>query len=852
MKHKCFIVSFCLTIGLCLSSLMAENVHIIGDWTTPGIVNGDLVVVNGSINIPGGDLFVHGDVKVTSGRVLMQNGHLKIDGDLLVTNTYDFPMGDATVDVTGDLEVAGAITTNSYNGDAYIEVQEQNEGVAGNLYAGRITTNAPNFAYVLADHFIEVPGSIVTRSWSGQSGHAYVRSIGMAEPYGDIYAGSISTFSDGLFAYVEAENGHVTVNGDISTRGSGYAYVRAEGNITAGSIHTWAYWNPSTNAAYAYVSGEKVDVVGDIRTYTQLSGDPIPGQMGYAHVEARPSVLPGQEGTFEDVIAQNISTMGNETSYVSARRSVEVRGDIFTWEGPPSEENGVVMGIAKQNGNGFVEGGSFVAAGGVEGVNLLLAPRSYKSTFVGSPGWIRANNVITDNRYEDASVRAAAGIDVSQDIHTYGDECALAYIYTNSNSIKAGNISTGNGLLGYVLSEQGDVIVKNVISTQTYPEGECLSPRFRQVPPLAFGGSFVVSGEGNIEAEKIFTDGVEDASVEAPQGMIDVKGPIVTRVYFNGNEAGVSALNDIRAGAISTVAFEDAGSANIESDSGSILVREDIRTVSVSGDAYVKATSGDIKARSIKTVTEFGDDSIQAGPGSGEFQLLIDEFDSDNALNIANSEFNLDRDYNWNTLLSLTGSCTLNGKGHKLILGPQGGFIVNGAGTLFLRNITICNIWGEVISCATDDGTIKCEDVTWTLSDDTLFDAGKIVLAGNLAINGPGNIFDYQSTQQSVIGEDSEWLFDRGVTFSYASDNMNNIAMIDATSVLRFDGAMMDAAEDIRLTRGTLAFDNFVRFLAVTDKTIYFGNNTGAGDIDLRFGEAAKMCWTGTLENENT
>lgn len=779
MKHKNFIVRLLLAMTICVSGgLRAENVYVAGNWTTPGLINGDLVVTNGNIAILSGDLVVTGDVKVTSGYVNLQNGNLKINGDLIVTNTQSSGNTEAYVYVVnGDVEVGGGIITKSTNGHAYVLMSTQNSN--GTLRAGRISTDARFGAWVDVPFSIKVVGGIVTRS--RVSGDAVVKSWGDSPLFGDIMVDSICTYANSGRAYVEARNGHIMVNNGISTFGTDDAYVQAEGNILAGSIFA------RSGSSAAYVSGERVDVIGDIRTQA-LNGQ--------AHVEARETLLPGRQGTFEDVIAQNIYTRGARSSYVKARRSIGVRGDIYTWDNDAT---------------------------------VLLPPVSAVST---DGGWIKAQNIITVHKV-DASIKADQGIDVSENIITVGGP-GFAHVYSNHDDMMAGNITTSGGASGYVESTEGDVLVKNVISTKTLDVS--------YLPGVA--GAYVQALGGTIEAEKIFTDGVGAAYVVGDA--ISVKGPIST-ISLNSVANVGTEVGNLSAGAIST----DGIAYSAVNAFGSITVREDIRTKSSSDDAYVYTPSGNISARSIKTVAA-GNDSIGSDSGAGEFELFLNTGDSDYTLTIKNSSISLNSDYEWNTVLDIVGTCTLNGKGHHINFTPRGGFFVTSGSTLVLRNIDMINVFGSAIACADDTATIKFEDVTWSQASDTQFTAGKYELIGDLRIKGPGTHFDCENQAQIVIDSNSTLLFDEGVTLSYASSSADRIAMIDTTSRLHFDGSSMNALETIRLTKGTLLVDNFVTFTAFPGKTIYFGNGFNpAQKLSLEFGKAAKLSFSGNLVNQN-
>ena len=806
MKHSSFCARILLILGLCVASVAyAEQVQVVGDYTTAGTVNGDLVVTNGSISVAG-DLTVQGDVKVTSGRVIMSGGDLNINGDLVVTNTkLDVVSAnqDATITVTGDLRVRGAVITKSTYGHASIEAWDPTDGVKGSLYAGRVSTRGAVDGHICVDHNITVTGSIVTK---GDQGYAYVRSNGLSSIYGDIYAGSIYTYSPDDSAYIHCENGHIIVNGPIMTKAFDDAFVYAEGNIEAGMLFT------RSDEQDAYVSGEKVLVNGDIRTEALA---------GHAFVRARMTTLGGQEGTFEDIIANNIYTRGYTSAPVRAFRTIKVSGDIVTWETE-------AVGRYRESGE---MAGAMVSAGDLAG----RAP-AYNA------GWIEAANVLTRG-VSDARVEASGSIDVPGDIIIKSD--GYASVYTYSNDINVGNISIDGVSNSYVESALGNIYVDHVIST-TNPDALIGRSIYRARTGLGRAG--VLATVGSIEAEKIFTDGFDDSSVgNVSSGTVDVRGPIVTK--SETGDAYVYSYGNLTAGAISTQA-QDSG--EVESATGSITVREDIRATSVIGDAFVHANTGDISARSIKTSAASGsDDSIRAAAGSADFQLVLNTADADNVLIIKDAKFDLDSDYEWNSVLSLMGTCTLDGKGHHINFGSSGGIVVTSGASLLLNNVILRNIGGTIIRCADNTGTFSLQDVVWTQTDDTQFQNGMMHIIGDLRITGTETVFSYESTANSMIHEDAVLTFDRGVTFSYDTNSATRLGMTDETSRLHFDGSILDAAQDCRLTNGTLVVDNIVTFSAEVGKTIRLGDGVLANNLDFEFGEASKLLLGGDVDSDN-
>ncbi|MFH1831561.1 MAG: hypothetical protein ABH827_02045, partial [bacterium] len=99
--------------------------------------------------------------------------------------------------------------------------------------------------------------------------------------------------------------------------------------------------------------------------------------------------------------------------------------------------------------------------------------------------------------------------------------------------------------------------------------------------------------------------------------------------------------------------------------------------------------------------------------------------------------------------------------------------------------------------------------------------------------------FNYLSSQQSYIGNQSNLYFDHGTTFSFApylSTNKDLIYMQDASSTIHLNGATLAITHTgLRLTRGRLLLENNITF---TNQYLE-GNHTQSLTNSLVFGNAA-------------
>jgi hypothetical protein len=471
----------------------------------------------------------------------------------------------------------------------------------------------------------------------------------------------------------------------------------------------------------------------------------------------------------------------------------------------------------------------------------IVTTGSWATGYVKSgDSFIKADNISTD-AYSDGSVHATSYIDAKGDIVTRGG--TLADVVATNNYLKAKSVSTkGDGNSSVFVSVNGNIEVKESITTSC----------------TGSGNAYVLSSGGDVIAGSMQTSSGSGDAYLSSAGTVDVRGSIKTKsdsgagyvsttgsklkagsilTYAPGGTGYLSSSGDIEVfdtiktigGGASYVTATDSitarsiatsgSSGYVNSTNGSITVIEDITTLSASTSAYVRALSGSINAQKIRTQAPTGqDDSIQAASGSANFEL--DLVTSNAALIIKDAEFSLDHDYNWNTQLTLQGTCTINGNGNLLSLESSGEIIVDASATLFLKNIKISGISSQKVKCTDNTGTIKVDDVVWVQTGNTTFANGKIQVVGGFLINGPNTQFSYQSTQVSSISQNAEFTIGRGVTFSYNTGNNSRLTMSNNTSRLHFDGSTLYAAQNIRLATGTLVFDNDVTFNSPTGKTI--------------------------------
>ena len=756
-----FVISFlcCLMV---FNFVRAENVHY-GDYTTPGVITPDLVIIGGNLDLK--DSFtVQGDLKIVGGKILIESDNsstrtvdLYVDGDLIVTNTNDTGELDASISIpTGRLIVAGEIFTHSDESDAYVSAKY-------GMKAGRIEASGLDSAYIESSNgSIEVEEDIFTKSdFSGHVRAYHIRA-------GAIYTNGKGTTSSYVYA-----DGSIDVRGEIITRcEEGPAYVKAAetipGDLKAGSIYTNGYSGSYIECGDTGVTGN-ISVANDIVTTSSFSTQYVDAN-GY-------------------IEAANISTHGYSHGFVKSTSYIDVLGDITTFARHSASDASVTA-------DSYIKAKNISARGGV---TSRLTAGTYLS--------VRGSIVLESSGATGSNIQTTAG------------------------DLKAGSISisTASGLAD-VDCDGGDLLVDGTIYIKsTTSTAEVLS-------------------QGHIKARSIFADGSAGARVMCSNSDSDiiVKDDIKTK-SSTGN-AYVSTTRDIEARSIST----EGTIAYVTATNGSITVREDIKTNASTGASYVKAPSGDINAQKIQTIAAVGqDDAIEAASGSAHFQFVPTQDDA--AITIKDSEFSFDRDQEWKTVMTIKGTCTIDGNGHVLTLGSGGGITVDASATLYLKNINLHKVSAQVVKCTDNTGTIKVDNVVWKQSQDTEFANGKFEVVGDFVVKGPGTEFAYQSTQVSTISSDSSWSFCRGVTLKYNTGAESRIAMTDESSRFVLDGAILELTQNMRLTKGTLGIENKIYIDASPGRNLYYGNTVLADNLhfDKNVDSWLKVDSVSIIVNEN-
>lgn len=286
---KLLIIAFVFVILAHVSFVHAGTIFQEGDYTTPGMIDGDLIIMNGNVNITSGDLLVFGDIHLSCGNLEFDGGGtLYVAGDITMTNTNVTGVLDAHISVTGNVVVGGDIKTKSVNGDAYIYL----DGNSRSFMAGSITTRGKYDAFLGAidyngtltwNSIIDIDNDITIKS---DQGHAYVGvytytttdvSIGFGTEglAAQIFAdGDISTNANsanhsahvGTNSEEDFDTSHLFVGGNLAvTNRAGDAFIRCGQLYVCGEIQTYA--GTEHGAAYIYTSSTGGIVASSISTF---------------------------------------------------------------------------------------------------------------------------------------------------------------------------------------------------------------------------------------------------------------------------------------------------------------------------------------------------------------------------------------------------------------------------------------------------------------------------------------------------------------------------------------------------------------------------------------------------------
>jgi hypothetical protein len=717
-------------------------------------------------------------------------------GDLIIEN------GSINITSAGDLTVIGDVKVT--NGS--VTVSNGKLTVRGDLIVTNTTLNfSSGSASIVTNNDIDVSGAILAKSTFGD---AYI-STSLASSGGTITAESITTSGDGLTCIWSYAG--IDVTGKIAaTSISGDAYVVAGSNIAAAGLITTAQNDAHINAlGNIFVRGTlQAESANSVAWIAAVSGITVGG----------------------DVI-----TIAADSAYVmnSTSGNIEVLGNVRT-----KSTGGVAYVL---NSNGMVQAGSILTDAYDNGQIMcrrLYVTGNIETKSLNDSAAIEANGAgvwavnITTSAAGSAYISAYNdGVEAIHNISTFSQNDSAYVEVANASTvgdIKAYNIVTNGYLDSSLRTVNGSIKTKGFISTKST------------------NGTAYVSAPGagsSVKALEIFTNGVGDSYVRSA-----ADAPLYVRDAISAKSTGGMAY--VSGGDLSARYIETNGyGASYVSAAAGINVECDIKAASATNSAYVQAQSGKLYARSVKASAAPGfDGSVKSSLAGGRFQLFSTP--SDITATIKNAEFFLDKDYDtFKTAVSVEGTCTFDGNGHRIALSDAGGFLIKSGGSLILKNLQIDKIGTNAIRGEDNTVTLSLMDVVMTQTADTVWSYGRMQFSGLCDIEGNGTAFLYESSITSTIYPNSTLFIGDGVTLKYNSPSMLRLWMMDKTSKLQFNGGSLLANTNLALLRGTGVFDRDVVFESALGKTIYFGDNVPADQLDLDFHLRSRFSIVGTFTN---
>lgn len=731
-------------------------------------------------------------------------------GDYTTPGFFD---GDLVI-IGGKLDVNQSITVNGdlkiISGDVVVEnTNPSDKGTDIYVVGDLIVTNTETSGAQKAS--IKVPtGKLLVK------GEIYAKSLHheawIDAKYG-IEAAKITTTSK-LDSGIKSANGYIDVAGDVIAWSDGPAPVETGGHIRAFSI--------STNSGHpigAYIkAGTSIYTDGKIFTN---------GRMGPGYVEAAVSDV----GLIKSDCIYTRAKLDAHVKVGPSGGLLDVNGDINTRS-------------AEGDGHVLVEDGNILVGG--------VFTEAENKAEVEASGYINVDgDIVTKSKGPGQNAFVEAGTTIrSSSISTKAD--GYAYVRAGTGIQVFGGIVTDGGYGAYVETIDGKLTADSIYTRAVEESAHIIAQNDElkvtgDIKTFSSLSTAYVNADQLVQAENIFTNGSTSAEILIESGPLRVDDIVDLRSSTDSariwTASGVSARTILTNG--QTVAYVNA-------DDGDIIVEEDILTKSVTDDAYVHALSGDVKAKRIKTYCPATKDrSVKSQAGSGLFELFFDEAGVD--FSIKDSEFYLDSDKDWNCMLTLVGSCTVDGRGHTVNFGTLGGMIIDANSNLTLKNIRLKDLGGVAIKGTNGTSELWLDDVVWTQTADYEFSNGSIKVIGDVLVNGHGKKFEYKSPSVSTIYGKSTLEFGPGVIFKYNTNDPNRLAMMNASSRLNFDDAILWAEQNIILKKGTLVIDNKVTFNPVTGVVIKYGDLNPANNLRFEHHVDSMIMreGDGTIDNDN-
>ncbi|MFH1831476.1 MAG: hypothetical protein ABH827_01605, partial [bacterium] len=198
------------------------------------------------------------------------------------------------------------------------------------------------------------------------------------------------------------------------------------------------------------------------------------------------------------------------------------------------------------------------------------------------------------------------------------------------------------------------------------------------------------------------------------------------------------------------------------------------------------------------------------------------------------------------------GNCSIDGRGNRIIFGPNGHIIVGHDTMLKIRNTELDGVIQRSMWCVDDSSKLVLDNMRWVLTSDYTFTNGSFTVQNDVNFAGP-YVFSYESALTSTIETDSSWRLNDIITVSMGRkngfDDREPLYFVDKTSRLTMENSTLSiTSSGMALTRGTVLGDGEVRFDAHcthVDGALNLGDGTLDGNIKLKLYPEAAFNLTG-------
>ncbi len=229
-----------------------------------------------------------------------------------------------------------------------------------------------------------------------------------------------------------------------------------------------------------------------------------------------------------------------------------------------------------------------------------------------------------------------------------------------------------------------------------------------------------------------------------------------------------------------------------------------------------------------------------------------------------NSSVRLAKNCTLNTTWKFAGNSMLDGRNKMLTLGSSGIIEAQAGANLTLKDLTIYDVNGTNVRCASNTATITFDNVKIVNRNAWNFATGAFAVINNLTLAG-GGTFVYQSAYASTVNDNSTLFLTDGMTFSYdpakgssqAIAGQQNLVFTNTSSKLWCDGVTLKITNTgMRLKKGTLHFDRKCSIYSDANLTdtahgVIFGDGNYQNDPQINLGPGARVSLeSGVLEYE--